>query len=87
METTIAAYLLALSRELRRLERLFRQVALLSALNGDKGGRLPPGLTRDLAHLACRADELAPPPPQFSDGVQDPVPRVPIQARNSSDLN
>ena len=52
----IADSLLALSREIRALERLLGQIG---ALNGDEDGRPPHTLARNLAHLARRADEIA----------------------------
>lgn len=59
MGSAIAASLFAFSRELRTLDRLFRQVAQETAFMGFEDASLPRALEKNLAHLAGRADELA----------------------------
>lgn len=85
--STTAASLLAFSRELRTLERLLHQVAREAALNGFGDTCLPRALAINLAHLACRADELALLALQFSAGEPDPLLGLATQPRSSSDRN
>jgi hypothetical protein len=82
--TTIADCLLALSREIRALDRLLGQIA---ALNGDEDGTLPHTLARNLAHLARRADEVALMALQSFDGETRGLLGLPTQPPSSAHRN
>ena len=82
--TTIADCLLALSREIRVLERLLAQMA---ALNGAEDGRLPYTWARNLAHLARRADQVARMALQRPGGETRGLPGLPTQPRSSAPRN
>jgi hypothetical protein len=76
--------LLALSREIRILERLLGQIA---ALTGDEDGCLPHALARRLAHLARRADEVALMALQCSGGETRGLRGLPAQPPSSARHN
>ncbi len=82
--TTIADCLLALSREIRALEQLFVQIAVL---NDEEGGRLPHTLARNLARLARRADQVALMALQCPGGETRGLLGLPTQAPSSAPRN
>lgn len=85
--TTIAACLLALSRELRTLERLLQKVALEATSNGFGDACLPRAMAMNLARLAGRADGLALQALNFCPGHPDPLLDLTAQPRSSSSRN
>jgi hypothetical protein len=85
--TTIAACLLALSRELRTLERLFRQIAQEEACNGFGDARLPRAMAANLASLARRAEKPALLALQSDAGGLDPLLGLPTQPASSARRN
>jgi len=82
--TKIADCLLALSREIRTLERLLGQIA---ADIGDEEGRLPGTLARRLAYLARRADEVALMALHCPGGETRPLRGLPAQPPSSARHN